>query len=299
MPEGNVTTPTLTLGELRSQLGEPKAELLAAMNPESAKERFREVGTRIGSSKLLVDVVRLYGLAWSWWQKASPAQRRKLRGFSLDLLTVGVYLAATLDDAVDAFDDSGQIDLAERAARTSAATEAFGPALALRDQFSETLETVAGQSAAWVSRVRAAIGNAKDHVALANGIDRLVALGREMLASTDLALKARAAAAQLDAEFCDEAAAAAANVRATGDPARIRYTAKKISQGDLDVLDGANLEVLSRIIQAFERAHDIDGTIPRLAPITTRRILGLTRRRSEADSDAGATPAPTVNTDET
>lgn len=51
-----------------------------------------------------------------------------------------------------------------------------------------------------------------------------------------------------------------------------------MAQGEIDFLDGVNLHLLSMVIAAFEAAHDVDGTIPRLTPIATRRALGKSRR---------------------
>ncbi len=65
-----------------------------------------------------------------------------------------------------------------------------------------------------------------------------------------------------------------------------RSPGKKTTQGVLDKKDGEAFHLLEAIIDAFEKAHDIDPTIPRLVPISMRRHFGKHVR------NATAKPAP-------
>jgi hypothetical protein len=50
--------------------------------------------------------------------------------------------------------------------------------------------------------------------------------------------------------------------------------------------DGEAFHLLEAIIDAFEKAHDIDPTIPRLVPISMRRHFGKYTRKAPAAADA-------------
>ena len=53
-------------------------------------------------------------------------------------------------------------------------------------------------------------------------------------------------------------------------PKHERPSDEQRRQAELDWLDGVNLQVLDEVVHAFEAAHDLDPSIPRLAPIATR-----------------------------
>ena len=61
-----------------------------------------------------------------------------------------------------------------------------------------------------------------------------------------------------------------------------RKAGKKVTQGGLDKKDGEAYFLLEAIVDAFEKAHDIDPTLPRLVPISMRRHFGKHARKAPA-----------------
>jgi hypothetical protein len=78
-----------------------------------------------------------------------------------------------------------------------------------------------------------------------------------------------------------------AHIRETAREADAR-SVSKVRQLEVDFMDGVKLHVLGELIHAFEAAHDMDASIPRLVPIATRRLLARHRARKAPEE----TPAP-------
>ncbi len=290
MADDSSMTPALPLAEIQKLVGPPNQALLNARNKPTDRETHRLVGVQIRSSRVLTDLSRLIGLSYAWWSTATPEKRKKVRGFSLSLLQVAVHYSLELEAAAKGADDTQNEDAAARAANEKGAAKAFSSALACREQLTTALRSVAGTDVAWRSRIDTAVGRADDAGTLAAGIERLVKIGEEMLASNTDDIVALAEAAQVDNEYLADALAEAAALRAADERAGVRLTATKLSQGDLDVLDGVTLSLLSDMVDAFEKAHDRDGTIPRLVPISTRRVLGMVGKAQPAVPTPGPVP---------
>jgi len=82
--------------------------------------------------------------------------------------------------------------------------------------------------------------------------------------------------------------AAAKKVRETAGR-ELRTVNPKATQANLDLHDGINVVILGQIIRAFERAHDLDPTIPRLVPISTRRLFNR-KPAKKGPPGGGGTP---------
>ncbi len=278
--------PTKTLIELAEILGPPDPALLASLMTTDAIAAYQEQGRSIASSHVLVDAERLYGLAYATWIAATEAQQALLVGFSEGLLAVGVHQAVALRAATASADADGHSDKTARKVSETGTAAASAKALALRDQGEVVLKTIAGHDALLKTRIAAAVGTADTPDNLAKGTERVAALGKELVASTEPAIAALVTHTRATARYFDQLEAAAADLRSAVERARPRLTATKISQGEIDVLDGVVLRVLSDIIHAFAAAQDIDGTIPTLAPLATRRVLGSrNKRKPKPDPD--------------
>lgn len=70
----------------------------------------------------------------------------------------------------------------------------------------------------------------------------------------------------------------------------------KVRQLEIDFMDGVNLHVLGELIHAFEAAHDMDASIPRLVPIATRRLLARHSARNASKPAPESAPTPPVET---
>ncbi|MFT3769236.1 MAG: hypothetical protein QM820_27675 [Minicystis sp.] len=192
--------------------------------------------------------------------------------------------------------DATHTDTATVTQRETEARVAFQHGLARRDHAERVLARIAGRDAVLQTKLDAAVGTAENAGALAKGIERLAALGKEWLAIPSDPIAARVKLARLDGVYLDKLAQAGEAVKTTAAAATGKATAGKASQGEIDLLDGINIHILREIVHAFDAAHDVDATIPRLVPISTRRLLGKRSAAAEPAAPAPAAPAPTPTT---
>jgi len=291
MADSPTPQPIPTLDQIAQALGPPDPEVLAAMNPEESQEAFREIGTQIASERVLIDMNRILGTAFVFWSKAAPQQKKKLKGFSPGLLAVAVDRTLALEKMRREFTSAGTTDKSARLGSEASAATAFDQALTLRDQAEVAFKTAIGTNLALRKRLTVAVGNAGDLEALASGLDRLAAFGREIMDAPKTAKRAEVAG--IDADYLVELASEAVAVRAAAKGASGRLTANPTSQGALDTLDGLCIDLLSHIVHAFSAARERDGTIPRLVPQSTRRLLSSRNKlkpKPEEEAAAGTPP---------
>ncbi|APR87116.1 hypothetical protein A7982_12465 [Minicystis rosea] len=281
----------LTLEQLGKSLGTPAPELLEAIAPPEAHDDLIDVGRQIKSSRIITDVRRIYALAFTVWSKATDEQKDALVGFSPELLALGVDRALALDKITADTGDAEELDAATLKHRQTEARVAFQRGLTLRDHAERALARIAGRDPVLRARLQTALGTAEDAAALVKGIERLVALGKEWLAVPTGPISARAKLARLSPAYLDKLSQAGETVKTTSAAATGRATTSKTSQGEIDLLDGINIHILGEIVHAFDAAHEVDATIPRLVPIATRRLLGKRNGTAKPAEKPAATPA--------
>jgi len=285
MPKApNVVSTSLGLDDLHAKFGAPDAAFVKAIVDEETREEFIALGIQIASRHILSDAPRIYGIAYEFLNSASETQLDNV-DLSLELISVGVHLAIelrTLTNKVRQTDDAGE---AERSDAEHEAATAFTSGLGLRTRTVRLLKGVAGRGATQRKRVDDRTGTAETAEALAQGLEAQATLMRELLTHKKDALAVRAKLYRMTearAVKLDEAAQA---VRETAKAADARSVAR-VRQLEIDFLDGVNLHVLGEVIHAFEGAHDMDASIPRLVPIATRRLLAKHGARKGAAADA-------------
>lgn len=281
-----------TLEEMAQTLGPADASALAALDPPESQEAFRLMGAQIATDRILVDMNRILGTAFVFWMKASPAQQKKLKGFSQKLLAVAVDRAQALGEMKRAFVSAGVADKSARAGFEASAGAAFNRGLTLREQAETAFRTAIGTDIARKKQLTIAVGTAEDLETLASGLQRLSEFGSDLLSNSNT--RERAELAGIDSDYVSELAEEAAAARKAAEGASGRLTANLTSQGTLDTLDGLCLDLLSHVVHAFSAARDRDGTIPRLVPLATRRLLASRNKRKLAEDDGtsgtGGTP---------
>jgi hypothetical protein len=268
---------TYTLEKIQKELGAP-TELQAKANaPTEPESELTERGRQIASERILTDMERLYGLAYTFWVGATEAQKDALIGFSEGVLRYAVDQALALRGLTSHTSEAGFLDEAELKRRRDAAAMAFSEGITLRDKARNVLKKVAPDEAT-KQTIEDAVGTAENDESLRAGLDRLAAIGAGLLKTTDEVAKTRLQDARFTEEFPKKLAVAAEKISATSKDAAARSTIKKASQGEIDLLDGVNLALLREIVITFEDAHESDPSVPRLLPIATRRLIG--KRRS-------------------
>ena len=292
MPE--VETPLVlpTLEQIAKSLGAPDPDVPAVMNPPESQEAFRVMGAQIATERVLTDLRRILGQAFVFYRQATPAQKRLLRGFSEPMLAVAVDRAIALEALRRDFTSAGTADKSARVSSRAAAGVAFSAGLAVRDQAVTVFRTAVGTDVAARQRLTVAAGTAESDEALAAGLERLAGFGEGLL--SDAKTAKRAAVAGVDAEYLGEIGAASVAVRSASADASGRLTAQLAGQGALDAPDGLCLDLLSHIVHAFAAARDRDGTIPRLVPQATRRLLSARRKKAKPQDEVVVAPQATA-----
>ncbi len=288
LEEDLTPAPARTLPSLAEVLGKPDSGLLEAFLEGSTEAERVEKGQEIATPRLLIDDRRLYSMAYDVWASATPEQKNHLRGFSAELLSLAVHHAIELEALLAAHEGRGvHVDIST-ATREVSAQQAFKAGLTVRDQAVIVLRGVAGQNGALRTEIDTAVGTATPPENLAVGLTQLAGIGKRFLGHKKDAIATRARLVRLDEAYVATLIAAAAAIRSTKLDASARSAGKKVTQGSLDKKDGEAYFLLEAIIDAFEKAHDIDPTIPRLVPISMRRHFGKHTRKVVAS----ATPAP-------
>jgi hypothetical protein len=282
-------TETLTLTELRAALPTPPAALVATLLADLDKAELVALGAQIASERVLVDDRRIYGLAHAFLSKATDAQKDALVGFSGELLAVAVHQALALEAALAASSSAGSASSAARDVASLAAKTAFTRGVGARDQAVSALMTFDARDKALRERVKRAAGVATNAMLLEDGLKNLGALADELVAHTGVAIAERARLARVTSAFGANLRAHAAKVKETSDAAGNPKLAQAAG-GELNFLDGVNLHFLGDVIHVFEAAHDVDPTIPRLVPISTRRLLGKRARAAASADDVAPVP---------
>lgn len=277
----------LSLDALAEALPKPDDALTSAIIAEDSKANYVHIGAEIKTARVTTDARRIYAIGWAFWTQASDEQKRCLVGFSPELLAAAVGHAKKLA-ALDARATSAAAAQAANQ-RDTAGRDAVQGAIARRDQALSVLERIAGTDHKLQTRVAAKNLGAGTPANLASSLRGLASVGREILSEHQHkkdALAIRIKLNRVDAQFFASLEAAAAAVEdATKE--HVAGGSHPVAQGDLDFNDGIQLQFLEHVLDAFEKAHDVDPTIPRLVPIATRRLLG-----SHAKKAANPVPPP-------
>ncbi|TKD12188.1 hypothetical protein [Polyangium fumosum] len=282
MPIQSSDDPIHTLEILAAKVGAPQAGLLDALLAGTDNEQLTEKGRTIATSRIVVDGVRLYQEAFHFWQGASDPQKKRLKGFSLPLLAVAVHQLHALHAHSQKIAEDATDEVKTRAKRAAEATRAAAQGLALRDQATSALRDAAGLDPALRAEVDEAVGTAETPDTLARGLDGLADVLRGWLkAPPGSPLLSRLALASLDEPYADELTAAANAVQTTAAQAGERNAARAAAQAGLDREDGVAILLLGQIVRAFDGANDLDPTIPRLLPNSTRRLFSRRTKKKE------------------
>ncbi|MDI1484095.1 hypothetical protein [Polyangium sp. y55x31] len=282
MPLEPSDDPIHTLEILAAKVGAPPAGLLDALLAGTDNEQLTEKGRAIATSRLVVDGVRLYQEAYKFWQDAADTQKKRLKGFSLPLLAVAVHQLHALHAQSQKVANDATDEVKTRAKRAAEASRAAAHGVALRDQAASSMRDAAGLDPALRAEVDKVVGTADTPDTLARGLHNLAEVLDAWLKSpAGSPIHARITLASLDAAYAAELRAAANAVQTTAAQAGERNAARAAAQAGLDREDGVAILLLGQIVRAFDAANDLDPTIPRLLPNSTRRLFSRRTKKKE------------------
>lgn len=280
------------LDDLVARVGKNNPKLLEAIVSGSSNEELVAEGAAIATGRIVVDAVRLYGEALDFYGRATAAQKTLVRGASVELLGVAVHHLNALRKLEAKGAERSQGTSAGRALVDQDLQDAVSAAIIVRDQAYRAMYD-AGQTKRYAVQVDEAFGVADPPERLAAGLTAMGLLLLDWLDSDDAALHTRLELAQLDKGYVTELDVASLAVR-KAQAAASKRNSHKAQQAELDREDGVQILLLGQIIRAFESAHARDATIPRLVPISTRRLFSRRAKKQAADTPAPAGPAVAV-----
>jgi len=292
MPEPEVEPILHTLESIASALGASEPGLIEAVLDGAAQTELVELGRQIETDHVVSDAERIYRTAFDFWGRATDAQKDRLRGFSPELLCLATHNAIALGELKSDSAGNTKTEIELRAVLQASAQKAFDEGLAMRDQAERVLQGVASKDATLRVTVENAVGTAESSTALASGLRGLAKVGARFLTHDNDAIAARAKLMRLDAGYVASLNDSAKLVEDTAKKAAGRTGGKRVTQGALDHADGVQLHLMAAIVNAFEAAHDIDPTIPRLVRTSTRRLYTRRNRKVEKAPVAPAEGLP-------
>ena len=277
--------PRHSLEQLCALLGAGDTALLEAVLDVYSREAFTALGAQIDSDRVIADTTRIYSHAYDVWTGATARQRDALVGFSPELLSVAVDRAYALYLLYDrlAGDASSETTLTDP--KQINARAAYNHAANLRDQARTVLRTIASRNERLRLHVESLVGEGNDSESMARSLEQLAELADEFLSHDGDSLSQRVRLARLTPEYVQKLQSTATYVRDTAARAQaalVHVPAPDERLLELEFLDGVNLHILGEVVHAFESAHELDASIPRLSPIATRRLLSKRTRQTLA-----------------
>lgn len=283
-------SPTHTWSSLLALVPPPSAADAELYAVELPPTDLVERGANIRSEKILTDIVRIAGQVAEFWNHAETTQKRHLLGFSWPLLQVLVHSGKKLADMVATRNAHHDEREANRSAAFAIADETYKQGMDERDRLVVALEAVESLSPGLEARIAAARATVHDHDSLANSLQALIKLARELLSVPQSRVARQLTDGGVTTAELNTLETLATNVKSAGEQASGARTQGNVSQSDLDLQDGTCLAHLERVMRIFNRAHERDASIPRLVPIATRRMFAFATNRKNAPSLPPETP---------
>lgn len=293
MAKTDSTEPRLTLLQLTELYPTPPAHAHEAHVGVGHDNEFTKTGTSIATEKVLTDCRRIYPEAHFAYEALTPEQRESLVGFSPALLSYAVQIAIEHTARLEAFDAADRAKKEQRAKTGADVTVTHRRASLLRTQANNVLTKAATGDAPRLAALEVAFGTAGTPATLAGSLTALSKIADEWLdAPKNSALRTRLELGNVTPAYVKSLARHADALREATDADAARGNATPVTQKELDLNDGLNLFLLGQIIDAFDDAHDLDETIPRLVPIATRRLLRPSTKRAKSEPAPAPAPSP-------
>src|SRR5438105_3876891 len=119
----STSTPVYALDALAATVGVSDHALLDAVLAGTTEVGLVELGSTIDTERIVTDTARIYGQAHDFWQQANAGQKKKLRGYSPELLALAVHQALALEHMRGNYLDQKDAASGGRAQKDAAAGE--------------------------------------------------------------------------------------------------------------------------------------------------------------------------------
>ena len=253
-----------TVDELVQRVGAADGSGARALVRGLTDEDLIDLGRRVATPRITTDGRRMYGIVLDALSGLTPAQRALLPTVTDARVAAAVGALAHGRD----LHQRRQTELGLRRSGKEASEADAGAvrerARALRAQLREVLVDLLGDR----PEIDAAAGSVTTGAALASAIENLVGILEVKVLGTEL--RAELQPGSYDKGELAAIRKTAAEARRLDDRAEAVQGVAEVPQSEVDLWDGINLALLDRVVTAFERAHDRDPVIPRIAYLSLR-----------------------------
>jgi hypothetical protein len=279
-----------SLDELGQTTGPATEEEVLTYVGELSIQELSELGSKVATPRISTECARVYGQAWDFLQRATPEHRRSLIGVSEDYVRVAIWAAGRGHAEHAAREGSLEAAASEQRLRKEHGRSLGETATARIEQLYAALDLVIAGHPLFVTRLEESYTRSREPLAQVESLQRLADLAAAVRESKDAGLTARIARSGLSAELLVEVRTLARHLEESGRAAHGARVLPEVSQGTVDRWDGINLTLLRRLVYAFDAAHALDPTVPRL-PLYGLRALFYRSRRSDPATDPTPEPA--------
>lgn len=282
-------TSRTAIDNLVAKLGASSDEEIRERFGDCEDKEFIEEGIKVATPRIADDGARILPAAWAFMEDAREEQLAVLMGVSNETLRLAAWC---VQQATELYEARKGV-LADESSKTgedrAKAAQDAKRLLGRKEQLAGLIRIVGGSKEPFWTRYTEAYSKAEDAESLATCIERLAKLGHELLSDKSPAVMKRCASAKLTKDYLDGLLQQANELGKIARAARIKKTGVSISSGDVDLRDGWSLRLLGEIVEAFEMAHEIDPSIPRLPVVSLRKVFFPTRRKKEEAPEASET----------
>lgn len=282
---------THTLSDLIAVLGQATEDQIRALYHGVPNTTAVNWGKQVATTRIVKDAPHIIGDAYVAWQACDDSQRQWLAAISLDTLRLAAGAVKIAEELYGQRVQAGKSSRTQVEEAAGISNQAKATEIARRDVLYGVLTKIAAGVEPYASRVAGAYSKSESPADIADSIDGLVAVARDMIKDKDSGIVARRRTTHLTNAWLDQAATGASNVRNAGAKADVVRTAPSVSASEVDLRDGWALMLLDEIVSAFDRAHDADPTIPRINVYSLRNALRPPKGKTTRDAD-GPPPTP-------
>ncbi len=275
-----------TLASLLARLGVAEDDIVRSLVANVPVEVLVELGARGATNRVVREGTRIVAEAVDFLAVATEAQLAQMPGVTEQLMAsivTAMERASTHQGALDAMKAAARV---RRASSTASLASTMSKARGRREVLHQAASMLAAGGSDVQARLDTAKGTSENAAEVADGLEALVPIARELLQSA----AQRRVQTRLTEAFPDETLRIAEEVRDAGLGAAARAERAGVMQGTINWWDGAALWLLRDLVDAFDAARKADPTIPKVQLLSLRVMLG--RKRGAKKPRPAAPPSP-------
>jgi tetratricopeptide (TPR) repeat protein len=270
----------------------PEGIGLEALTGGISEAERRDHGRCVPPEKLLDDAYQVYFKAHEALRRTGESNRGAMRGCTLEMVVLVIKQALDLEVLMTERAKLEQVRAHAKEQAQARLRTSFARAMTLREQARRVIGAMWREDEEFQADVLRAATASDAGGSIAEAMARLAELARGILEDAPASVSARALLLGLDASYVATIEAAGAELAAAEAEVNQLFGDEADPLGEQILLEsGLTLYLLMQVVEAFEAAHEIDPSIPRMRPANTqalvRRLSKLPAPRPPATAGGG------------